>query len=294
MAGRIFITRTDWMQDDAVAFNPSVGFWRPENPLTNLLDGRPQLAAEAVDNRDVASTRFVVDLGHQRRVGMIAFVALRACGLSFMQVQAGLDSNFEYNDYDTGMIPTWPLDSTPGGLDAWDRWTLNGKYQEDEYFALGMPRVLIPEALINIRYIRVIIRNQLARDKPLTIGCFGVYDVWEPLINFKYGWELTPLDESDVVRIPRGTTYVDGRGIRRRLNLGLDQLSEEDTWARGFGATLVRGKSDPFWVVPFTDTSQITRFEKAAVYGLISQDSVLSNPLIEGRYAQLVQIDQVY
>ena len=96
------------------------------------------------------------------------------------------------------------------------------------------------------------------------------------------------------MRIPRGSTYVDGRGIRRRLNLGLDQVSEEDTWARGFGTTLVRGKSDPFWVVPFTDTSQITRFEKAAVYGLVSQDSVLSNPLIEGRYAQLVQIDQLY
>jgi len=46
--------------------------------------------------------------------------------------------------------------------------------------------------------------------------------------------------------------------------------------------------------MPFTDSGQIARFEKAAVYGLISQDSVLSNPLIEGRYAQLVQIDQLY
>lgn len=288
---RIFIARRDWMQDSSASFDPAVGYWA--QPLSNMLDMNPQLAAEAMDNRDIASTRFAVDLGHQRRVGMIAFVALRACGLSFMQVQAGLDSTFATNVYDTGMIPTWPLDSTPGGLDAWDRWTLNGKYLEDEYFALGMPRVLIPSTVINIRYIRVIIRNQLAQDRPLTIGCFGVYDVWEPPVNFEYKWTLTPMDESDVVRVPRGSTYVDGRGIRRRLSLGFPYLDDTEVWARGFGTMLARGKSEPLWVVPFTDAGEISKFEKAAVYGLVSQDSVLSNPFFT-QMAVPVQIDQLY
>lgn len=290
MMRRIFFTRYDWMQDAAASFMDGFGVWA--TPRENMLDSRPQVAAVAVDNRDPASTQFAVDLGAQHRVGMIAFAGLRATSMGLMQAQAGIDPTFAENLYDTGIITPWPLDSTAGEFDAWGRWTLNGCYQSDEYFALGMPRILIPPAPIWIRYIRVAIRDPLARD-PLSIGSFGVYDVWEPPFNLGYGWTLTLADESVASRVPGGSTYIDLRGVPRRLSLGFPSLPDDEIWARGFGLMLAKGKSVPLWVVPFTDAGEITRYEKAAVYGLVSQDSALSNPYSQ-RYALPVQIDQLY
>lgn len=289
MATRLLATRFDWMQDSRASFDATVGFWR--EPLTNMLDMNPQLAAEAVDNRDPASTRFVADLGMQRNVGMIGFAGLRSTSMGLLEMNAGLDPTFTSNLYETGVVSTWPVDSVAGELDAYDRWTLNGVYNEDEYLALGMPRVFIPPARVGIRYIQIIIRD-VTMVGPLTIGCFGVYDVWEPPINFEYNWTISPVDDSDIARVPRGSSFIDQRGIRKKLNLGLP-VDEDEAWTRGFGLVLAKGKSVPFWVVPFSDTNQITRFEKAAVYGLVSQDSVLSNPFV-GRYALPVQIEQLY
>lgn len=291
MTRLIFITRRDWMQDAAASFVPGVGVW--STPLTNMLDSRPQVMATAADNRDWSSTVFEVDLGRQCNVGMIAFAGLRASALGFLRVFAGVDPAFDYNEYDTGVVTCWPIDATAGENDAWGRWTLSGTYQEDEYVALGMPRILIPPAVVGVRYVRVEIRDQLMRGHQLQIGSFGVYDVWEPPINFGYQWEITPADDSVVSRVPGGSTYTDPRGIRRTLNLGFPSLPEDEIWARGFGAMLTKGRSEPLWVVPFTDAGQITRWEKAAVYGLVSRDSPLSNPYV-GRFALPVQIEQLY
>lgn len=279
------------MQSSFTSFSSSVGFWSASKPLTNMLDLNPQLAAEAIDNRDVASTRFAVDLGMQHNVGLIAFAGLRASGLGLLEIKAGTDPTFVTNAYETGVVSTWPVDSTGGELDGYDRWTLNGIYAEDEYGALGMPRVFIPSARVGIRYVLVEVRDVTAVD-PLSIGCFGVYDVWEPPINFEYDWKLTPVDDSQITRVPRGSTFIDQRGIRRRLDLGLP-VDEDEVWRRAFGLVLAKGKSVPFWVVPFSDTGEVTRLEKAAVYGLVSTDSVLSNPFV-GRYAVPVQIEQLY
>lgn len=278
------------MQATGVSFDPAVGFW--STPLANMLDSRPQVVARAVDNRDPASTQFVVNLGRQYRVGMFAFTALRTTSMGTMQIKAGIDPAFDYNEYDSGVVSTWPIDIPGPDYDAWGRYTLSGMYLEDEYVALGMPRVFIPSSLFWVQYIYVWIRDLTARE-PLTIGAFGAYDVWEPPINFTYDWSITPADESDITRVPRGSTYIDPRGIRRKLNLGFPFLPEDEIWSRGFGTMLAKGKSEPFWIVPFSDSSEITRFEKAAVYGLVSQDSVLSNPFF-GQYALPVQIEQLY
>ena len=289
MPRRILLTRFDWMQSDRASFDPAVGIWK--EPLTNLLDMNPQVAAQAFDNRDTSSTRFAVDLGRQRNVGLIAFAGLRTSGLGLLRVKAGLDPTFASNVYDSGSITTWPVDSVAGELDPWDRWTLNGRYRTDEYTALGMPRVLIPSARVGIRYIHVAIRNRTAVE-PISIGCFGVYDVWEPPVNFTYDWSITPVDDSEITRVPRGSTFIDQRGIRRKLNLGFPYMDDTEIWARGFGTMLARGKSEPLWVVPFSDASEVTKFEKAAVYGLVSQDSALSNPFFT-QFALPVQIEQL-
>lgn len=290
MSRTILITRRDWLQEDGVTFRGDVGFW--SLPLTNMLDSRPQFPARALDNRDPASPIFSGDLGTERWVGLIGFAGLRAGAMGTMRVQLGLDPTFATNTFDSGIVSTWPYDSDGGLFDAWDRWTLNGIYNEDEYTALGMPRVFLPSQRVRAQYFHVEFLDPTAQS-PLEIGCFSLCDVWEPPLNFKYDWEYTPVDESVITRMPRGASYVDEAGIRRRLNLGFDQLDEDEVFARGFGLMLRTGRSTPFWVMPYTDDTQIKRWEKYAVYGFVSTDSVMSNPFV-GRFAIPITIEQLY
>lgn len=286
---KIIITNRDWMQHEDASFIAGNGSWAL--PLTNLLDARPQVVAEAVDSRDLNSTKFDVDLGGQRKVGLIWFVGLNTTSMGLIAIKAGTDPTFASNNY-TASTTCWPQDSVAGENNGWGEWTLNGAYLYDTYAALGMPRFFVPPAVIACRYIRVEIRDTTNSGK-LQIGCFGASEIWEPPLNFSYGWQITPIDESDIQRVPFGSTDVTQRGMRRRLNLGFPALPLSEVWARSFDLTLTKGRTKPLVVIPFSDTTEVTRLEKAGVYGFVSADSQLSNPYFE-RYAQPFQIDQAY
>ncbi len=287
MARRILIGRTDWAQDPAAVL--SGGFWSPGLPLANLLDPRPQFVAEAITNIDWAATQFRIDLGYQRKVGLFHFANLRASALGLMQLRASLASDLSSPTYDSGIVSCRPLDSTPFGYTPWGRYTVSGAYDEDEYVALGLPRFFIPDAIIDCRYLLVEIMDSTAVS-PLQIGCFGAYEIWEPPLNFTYGWTVTPMDESDVQRVPYGSTYISARGIRRRLSLGFPLLPETEVLSRSLGLALIKGRSQPLVAVPFPDDA--ANREKTAIYGLVSQDSAISNPFF-ARYAHPFQIDQL-
>lgn len=286
MTRRVIIGRRDWMQQPGVTL--SGGFWRL--PLTNMLDARPQIVAEAENNKDWACTRFDVDLGVQRKVGLFWFVNLRATSLGLLQLIASLNSDLSSPTYDTGVTTPWPQDSTAGENNAWGQWTLNGVYPTDDYAALGFPRFFLPDDPIDARYIRVIVRDSAA-DEPLQIGCFGASEIWEAPIELTPNWQWGAADESNISRVPMGSTYVDQAGTRRRLNLGFPMLPEDDVWSRSYSFPLVKGRSEPLVILPFAQPSDVTRLEKVAVYGRLSQDTPLSNPFV-GRYAQTFQIDQ--
>jgi hypothetical protein len=253
------------MQHEQASFDASFGIW--DLPLTNLLDSRPQIFAKAASSKDVNSTKFKIDLGYIRKVGIIWFTGLKTTSLGFISIKAGVDSSFVSNNYEIETT-TWPQDSVAGEYNSWEEWTLNGVYLGDEYAKLNWPRVFIPSAKIDCRYVEVKIRDTTAT-LPLEIGCFGVSEVWEPELgfDFSYDWEITNFDESDIQTVPMGSTYVDLRKNRRRLNLGFDVILESEVWARTFGMSLIKGKSQPLVIVPFSDSGTITRFEKAAVYG---------------------------
>ena len=287
MARRILISRRDWLQDPAASLTG--GVWQPGLPLANLLDPRPQLVAEAVSNVDWGSTQFTVDLGYARTVGLFFFANLRATSLGIMRLRAGNDPAFATNTFDSGWTTCWPPDgSTPFEANPWGELALTHVYMPDEYEKLGYPRILIPSAAISCRYIKVEIHDS-TNSTLLQIGCFGACEVWAPPVNFAYGWSITPLDESDVQRVPGGASYVTERGMRRRLNLGFPMLDEDEVKSRSLGLALIKGRSTHLVTVPFPDDTN--NLEKLAVYGMVSQDGAIGNPFF-ATYAQPFQIDQ--
>jgi hypothetical protein len=286
MARNFLMTRRNFAAEDGAYFYGN-GVW---NFRENMLDVRPQVVAESVENRDWSATQFSMDLGAIRRVGLIYLINLRCTSLGVLEVSAGMDSSFTSNNYHT-VTTCWPPDEAdPFDYNAWHELALTHVYMPDEHEKLGYPRILIPPAAFDCRYIRVEIRDSTA-DSPIQIGCFGACEVWEAPINFEFGWSITMLDNSDVQSVPWGTVQVQERGIRRRLNVGFQANDENDFWVRPFGVSLIKGKSSHLVAAPLSDAEFTPRFEKAAVYGLISSESQLSNPFI-GYWALPFQVDQ--
>lgn len=287
MARKILIGRRDFVRQPGVVW--SGGSWGL--PLSNLADIRPQFVAEAADN-EFASTQFTVDLGAPRKVGVFFFANLRASSNGLLQLKASLAADLSSPTYDTGVRSCWPSDVVPANIGNWGVWNLSGLYNADFYFALGLPRFFVPSAVIDARYIQVTIRDRTNVD-PLQIGCFGACEIWEPPYNFRYDWSITSIDDADLQRVPFGSVYIQQRGRRRRLSFGFQALPESEFLARQLDLTLVKGKSEPLVVVPFPESSANNEsIEKTAIYGLIGEESAISNPYF-ARYAQSFVVDQL-
>ena len=286
MARKILISRRDFLQDPAAVL--SGGFW--SLPITNILDSKPQLVAKAVSNLDLASMQFNVDLGFQRNyVGLFFFANLKTTTLGLIRVRASLNSNMSSPTYDTGFVSSWPQDSTPGGFTPWGEFTLNGVYDIEEYTRLGMPRFFIPAVPVQCRYLRVEV-NDTTATSPLEIGCFGACEGWESPEDFAPAPQITFLDESEITKVPYGSKFIEFRGMRRRFNFGFPVITKNEMLSKTLGLALLKGKTQPLVVVSFPD--ETSNLEKTSVYGLVSQDGVISNPFF-GHYAQPIQIDQL-
>lgn len=287
MARNFLMTRRNWAVEGDADFMDAYGVW---NFRAKMLDARPQVVAEAPDNRDWSATQFAMDFGVIRKVGLIYLINLRTSPLGLIEITAGTDSTFATYNYHV-VTTTWPPDEADEfDYNAWDEFGLTHVYQPEEQLKLGYPRVFIPASVIDCRYIKVEIRDSTCV-APIQVGCFGACEVWEAPINFEFGWSVTPMDESDVQRVPFGTSEITERGMRRRLNVGFPSIDEDDFWVRPFGIALIKGRSQALVAAPLADAAEVARLEKAAVYGMVSNDSQLSNPFF-GIWRTPFQVDQ--
>lgn len=285
MARNFLMTRRNWVQEPGAYFY-GAGAWYD---LLNILDPRPQVVAEAPDNMDWSATQFSMDLGAVRKVGLIYLINLRVSPLAIIEVTTSWDSTFATANTFHIIASGWPPDEAePFEPNAWGELGLTHVYLPDEQAALGYPRMFVPPAVVDCRYIRVQIRDS-TNVNPIQVGCFGVSEVWEAPINFDFGWSVTPLDDSDVQRVAWGTSSVTKRGQRRRLNVGFQALDENDFWVRPFGVMMRKGQSEPVVAAPLPEYAP--RLEKSAVYGLINNDPQMSNPFF-GYWALPFQVEQ--
>lgn len=283
MARNFLMTRRNWATQPGAYFYS--GAW---NGMANLLDPRPQVVASAFDNFDWSATQWSMDLGAVRKVGLIYIVNLRTTPLGVVEVSAGLDGGFGTNNFHT-ITSAWPPDeAAPFQPNAWGELGLTHVYLPEEHEALGYPRMFVPPAVIDCRYVRVQIRDS-TNTQPIQVGCFGICETWEAPINFEFGWSIAPMDESDVQRVAWGTSSVTKRGNRRRLNVGFQAIDENDFWVRPFGVNLYKGRSEPLVAAPLPEYAP--RLEKSAVYGMFNTQGQLSNPFI-GYWALPFQVDQ--
>lgn len=285
MPRNFMATRRNWATQPGAYFYS--GIW---DHMANMLDPRPQVVAESFDVRDWSATQWSMDFGATRKVGLIYIINLRVTPLAVIEVAAGMDPGFGTNNYYKLSTGYPPDEAIPFEPNAWGELGLTHVYMPDEQQALGYPRMFLPPSPVDARYCRVRIRDS-TNERPIQVGCFGACETWEAPINMEYGWSITHIDESDVQRVAWGTSSVSVRGKRRRLNVGFAAIDENDFWVRPFGVALIKGRSEPFVCAPLTAVEQEPRLEKSAVYGMVSNDTQMSNPFVP-YWAFPFQVDQ--
>lgn len=284
---KLLLSGRNWPLEAGVTFSGGV----PSQPLSNLLDMRPQVVAEWSNPADPSSTIFQLDLGIERWIGVFAFFNFRTTMFGTVWIRAGVDPTFATNRYEY-YAPTWPADSDPFSFDAWGNYTIDGLYRPDVYARLGMPRIFLPAASVKCRYIIVVISDP-TNSGSVQLGNFVAAELYEPTRHFSFGGEFDLSgDESDVQTVPGGSSYIEQRGLRRKLNLGVNFLPTAEAWGQAWDWSVVAGKSTPIVAIPFSDPSEIKRLEKAAIYGLVTGTGGLSNPYA-GLYSKPLQIAQL-
>ncbi len=258
----VLISRTDWGQDPGASIS---GSFEPRLPGENLLKIQPQLVGQ------LTGDGFTLNLGASRPISVVHLQRLIA--------DPGSSISVSWGGY--GVTTTaWASD-------------LNGVYDGLEYSALGRPRIFVSPTPQDTSTITV---SGLS-GSPLQVGYIGACEVWEPRYNMAYGWRISYLDESDVTRIPFGSTYVTFRAKRRRLSLGIDWIPDDRVYVGGSntvpfaqGVMVIAGHSAPVIAIP--DPEDTDNLERDAVWGLFSADPEITNPFF-GKRAATCQIDQL-
>lgn len=244
--------------------------------FSTLIDPRPQVVFQAV-SPEPESTRFTLDFGALRTIGLFHFQRLTVTSLATMRLRAGNDPTFATNVFDTGTVTGWPRDKQPFTITPWGELTLNGVYEPEEYFAFGMPRFFIPPQPVLVRYVKVEIFDATAA-VPAQIGNFGAYETWQPQFS-EFGWSLTFIDESEIQSASYGSRFIVPLGKRRRINIGLSfgsAAGEQMVKEKVIGWLAITGKSTPTVIAVFPDDT--LHVEKRAIYGTIVDDVALANP----------------
>ena len=275
---KIIFSDQDWAKS-RTSGDFSTGSWETLAPISYVVNNiRPQRVAQAVDNSE-ASTKFILDLGENKSVGIIYFSNLITESACTMQVKLATDSGITSLVYDSGSVNAWATDA-------------DGVLSEEEVISLGRTRVFVPSSPVTGRYLQVLF-SQTSAATPLRLGSLNVCSVFEPSLPHEVGGNFTVVDDSSIERAPYGSLHVTERGKRMRFNFGLPAVERDEAFKDLLRLARIRGKARPIIVCQFPDdfTSAIG-LERFSIYGVMNSDNVLNNPQF-GIYSQTFSIDQL-
>ncbi len=210
----------------------SGGSWQATLPLTNLQNRIQAVVARSTDAA-TASTQFVIDLGKTRTVDLLALCGHNLSLDATVQISASDASDFATLVYDSGAIAVWPSVFSSENLE-WeeDNWWSG---QMDEETRAAYPASFIQRQVqIAARYWKVAITDTSNADGYVQIGRLFISAVWQPAVNYDYGWSLGFETDTGVEKALGGQEYFDRRTGRRIFRCQLSWLSEQEAYERAW------------------------------------------------------------
>lgn len=135
---------------------------------------------------------------------------------------------------------------------------------------------------VSARYWRLDLTDASLADN-LQVGRVVLAPKWAPTVGQLYGWDIEPLDPSNISKSYGGQAYADIRPQQRVLNFTLDFLSESEMFANAFALARANGVVKDVLAIPFETGARVS---EQSVWGLVRA----SRPLVH-RLSQIYRQD---
>lgn len=233
----------------------SGGSWLGTLPLSNLKDRRLSKLARSTDD-STTNTKFTMDFGTARSVGVVALIAHNLSSTSTVRIYGDDASDFTTPVYDSGNIEVWPSGVIPQELLEWedDNFWL-GTVSQEAVAGFNAPFVHIPSSAQVLRYWKVEITDTSNPDGYVHIGRVFIGSAWRPTIGRSYGASISYEDTSVIEASLSGEEFFDVRRRRRTHNFELGFLSQTEAYDRVLDLQRIQGVTGEVLIIPdITDT----------------------------------------
>lgn len=123
------------------------------------------------------------------------------------------------------------------------------------------------------RYWRLDLDDPDAADN-LSIGRVFLGPKWRPTYNLMYGWSVSNMDESRVVKSYGGQQYADLKPHRRAVEFRLEHLTEAEAFGSAFAMSRARGVTRDVLAIPDSEGSYVPH---KSVWGPLSASEPIAN-----------------
>lgn len=210
----------------------SGGSWNASLPMANLQNRLIAKVARS-SNATLAATKFDIDLGRARRIGMLALIGHNLTVVAKVRIRGDDASDFATPLYDSGWVDVWPSGMIPPELLEW----------EDDNFWLGTlsdqaragyqaPFIHRVTTLPSLRYWRVEIDDTTNSDGYIQIGRAFLADVWNPTYGPVVGASIAIDDQTPVESSIGGSEYFDVRAKPRVHRIDLRCMTKTEAYSR--------------------------------------------------------------
>lgn len=256
----------------------SGGSWLSTLPLVNLQNRLVQRVARS-NGATLAATKFDMDFGVAKTIGVVALVVHNMSVSAKVRVQADDAADFATPTYDSGWVDVWPSGQIPQDLLNW----------EDDNFWLGTisasaragyqsPYIHVLSAAQTYRYWRIEVDDTTNSDGYVHIGRLFMSPAWTPNINYSYGDTLGYAPTTKVETSLSGAEYFDVTSSPREFTFKLGGLDDSEAYDYALQIQRLCGIHGEILQIPDqADTSRIpVRAFVARITGITPIDH--SNP----------------
>ena len=254
----------------------SNGTWLSTLPLVNLQNRLVQRVARS-NGATLAATKFDMDFGAAKTIGVIALVVHNFSVGAKVRIQADDAADFATPTYNSGWVDVWPAGQIPQALLEWEEdnfWL--GTLSANARAGYQSPFIHVPAAAQTYRYWRVEIDDTTNTDGYVHIGRLFMSATWTPTINYSYGAGLVYKDTTPIETSLSGAEYFDVRGKAREFSFTLEGLTNTEAYDIVLQLQRVAGISGEILQIP--DMADTTRIPARSYVGRLVDLQPIGNP----------------
>lgn len=235
----------------------SGGSWTSTLPLTNLQNRQVQKVARTT-SAALAATKFDINFGAQKSVGVIALVVHNISVSGKVRITGSDNALFTSPVYQSAWINVWPTGMIPINLLEWEEdnfWL--GTLSAEARAGFQSPFIHILSSPLSLQYWRIEIDDTVNASGYINIGRLFMARGWTPTYNYSYGADLGYDDVSPVEQSLSGAEFFEQRSKYRVMTLQLQYMSGTEAYSYALELQRIAGISGEVLIVPDSDDTAL-------------------------------------